>query len=59
MPTSDDDYWLDPTPWMMGYASILPVEQENDLVRQLRDVVAEVTGKPVDEPIKQRIGFLP
>ena len=30
-----------------------------EAVRRLREVVAEVTGKPVEPQPKQRIGFLP
>lgn len=55
----NDDYWFEPTPWMMGHVSVLPTEPENDAVRRLHEVVAEVTGKPVEPPVKPRIGFLP
>jgi hypothetical protein len=41
-----------------GYASTLPVEPQRDYGAELRAVVEEVTGKPVDAPIKPRIGFL-
>jgi hypothetical protein len=38
-------------------ATIIPGEPEPDIVERLRDVVEEVTGKPVDRPVR-RIGFL-
>lgn len=45
---------------MMGYASTLPAEDSgDDMVARLREVVKEITGKPVEEPTKPRIGFLP
>ncbi len=34
-------------------------DDECEAVRRLREVVAEVTGKPVEPQPKQRIGFLP
>lgn len=55
----DDDYWYEATPWMMGYASCLPAEQADETVRRLHEVVAEVTGRPVELPLKPRMGFLP
>lgn len=55
----NDEYWEGPTPWMMGHISLLPAEPENEAVRDLREVVAEVTGKAVEPPAKPRIGFLP
>jgi hypothetical protein len=58
-PRMNDDYWWASTPWMMGYASILPPEPENEKVRRLHEVVEEVTGRPVEQPAKPRIGFLP
>jgi len=33
-------------------------ESTDEAVRLLHEAVKEVTGKPVDEPAKQRIGFL-
>ena len=41
-----------------GCATTLPVEHERDLVAELRAVVAEVTGKPCEAPVKPRIGFV-
>lgn len=41
-----------------GTATTLPVEQERDYGAELRAVVLEVTGKPVQEPEKRRMGFL-
>lgn len=58
-PIKFEDEWYYATPWMMGYASCLPAEQGDDTVRQLREVVAEVTGRPVEQPTKPRMGFLP
>ena len=34
-------------------------DEECEAVLQLRQVVEEITGKPVIPPCKQRIGFLP
>lgn len=58
-PIKSDDEWYYATPWMMGYASCLPSEQGDDAVRQLHEVVAEVTGRPVEQQTKPRMGFLP
>ena len=55
----NDEYWDDPKPWMMGHISLLPAEPENEAVRRLHEVVAEVTGKAVEPSVKPRIGFLP
>jgi hypothetical protein len=44
---------------MVGSITTLPPEPEVEAVRRLHEVVAEVTGQPVDEPAKPRIGFLP
>lgn len=41
-----------------GMATTLPTEQERDFGAELRAVVEEVTGKPVEEPAKPRMGFL-
>jgi hypothetical protein len=41
-----------------GMATTLPVEPERDCVAELRAVVEEVTGKPVEVPPKPRMGFL-
>jgi hypothetical protein len=41
-----------------GMATTLPVENERDYGAELRAVVAEVTGKPVDPPKPRRIGFV-
>lgn len=53
-----DDEWNYPL-HLTGHISTLPPEPEDDLVRQLHDVVREITGKPVDVPQRARIGFLP
>lgn len=58
-PIKADDYWQEVTPWMMGYASCLPVEQGDDAVRQLHEVVQEITGRAVEQAEKPRMGFLP
>ena len=42
----------------MGMATTLPVEAERDYGAELRAVVEEVTGKPVQPPAPRRIGFL-
>ena len=41
-----------------GMATTLPVDQDRDRVAELREAVAEVTGKPCDAPPKARMGFL-
>lgn len=57
-----DVEWL-PAPGTLGAHHNLtsdPVPDEaEDRVEQVRKVVEEITGKPVDRPTKQRIGFLP
>lgn len=58
-PIHSDDDWYYATPWMMGYASCLPVEQGDDAVRQLHEVVQEITGRAVEQAEKPRMGFLP
>ncbi len=42
----------------MGTASTLHSDEPRDKVAELRAVVAEVTGKPVDQPVRPRMGFL-
>ena len=42
----------------MGMATTLPVDDERDYGAELRAVVKEITGKPVDEPQRLRIGFV-
>lgn len=44
---------------MTGAITTLPPEPECEAVRRLHEVVAEVTGSPVEQPAKPRIGFLP
>lgn len=41
-----------------GYVSTLPVDHARDLVAELRAAVEEVTGEPVAEEPKRRIGFV-
>lgn len=44
---------------MTGCATTLPAEEERDVVAELYEIVAEVTGKPTQEKgQKRRIGFL-
>ena len=44
---------------MSGSASTLPAEDaEDDIIKQLHAVVAEITGKPVEAPERRRMGFL-
>lgn len=43
-----------------GSISVLPgTDDLDDVVRQLRDVVREITGIAVEDKPRQRIGFLP
>lgn len=42
---------------MTGQATTLPAEEEDDTIKRLHQVVAEITGKPVEQPAKPRIGF--
>lgn len=44
---------------MTGQATTLPAEDENDVIRKLHAVIAEVTGKPVEKPAPRSIGFMP
>ena len=41
-----------------GTATTLPVQPERDHAAELRAVVEELTGKPVEVPTKPRMGFL-
>jgi hypothetical protein len=51
--------WYDGPGQMLGVATTLPVEPEDDTVRRLRAVIEEVTGEPVESPPpKPRMGFL-
>jgi hypothetical protein len=54
-----DDYAESYPVHSTGTASTLPAEQEDEVVRLLREVVKEVTGRDVEQPAKPRIGFLP
>lgn len=61
MTESMDDEYSFPL-FMMGSATTYPPEPETDAERrllELREVVYEITGIPVEQPPKQRIGFLP
>lgn len=56
----DDDYSY--PLFMVGHASTLPPEQEAEAerrVRELRELIYEITGIPAEQPAKPRIGFLP
>jgi hypothetical protein len=55
----DLDYEYDYVIHMMGTASTLPAEPEDETVRRLREAVSEVTGQPIVPAAKLRIGFLP
>jgi hypothetical protein len=55
--TLDDEYSY--VLHQMGTASTLGAEPEDETIKALHAVVAEVTGKPVEPPAKPRIGFLP
>jgi hypothetical protein len=57
-----DDYYYEPS--ILGvsgsaHAVSSDAEQEDETIRRLHEVVKEVTGKAVEQPVKQRIGFLP
>lgn len=55
------DYWLDGYEAPVGgsgMATTLPVEHERDVVAEMHNVVAEITGKPLPQPEPRRIGFL-
>lgn len=55
------DFWLDgyePPSGGSGMATTLHIDQERYRVAELREVVAEVTGKPCEAPAKPRMGFL-
>lgn len=43
---------------MSGQATTLHSPAEDDPVAKLRQIVEEVTGKPVEAPARQRMGFL-
>lgn len=45
---------------MSGQVSTLPADDDaEDIIRRLHQAVEDVTGKPVEQPAKRRIGFLP
>lgn len=52
------EFTNDPAGQFSGYVSTLPTREERDVVAELREVVEEVTGKPVDQEPKRRIGFV-
>lgn len=56
-PTTTDDEWSYVV-HMMGTATTLPAEEEDDAIARLHKVVEEVTGKPVEKPAKPRMGFV-
>lgn len=55
---NEDDEYSYPM-HMQASCSTLPVEEESDVIAQLHAVVAEITGKPVPNTEKPRMGFLP
>lgn len=44
---------------MQGSVSTLPSSAEDATIARLHAVIAEVTGKKVEKPVKPRMGFLP
>lgn len=58
-PTLDGEY--DYPLHMVGAAHSVSSEtdEQAEAIRRLHEVVEEITGKPVEQPQKQRIGFLP
>ena len=57
-PRCDDDEYSYPL-HMSGSASTLPPVDADDIVAKLHAVILEVTRKPVVQPEKPRMGFLP
>lgn len=59
LPITMDDEYSYPL-HMQGMISTLPKDDEDDdVVAKLHAVVAEITRKPVEQPTKPRMGFLP
>lgn len=58
---ADDGYYYEPTPWSMGSAHAVSSDAEpaDEAIRLLHEAVLKVTGKPVEPPVRPRIGFLP
>ncbi|MBT2322539.1 hypothetical protein J7E62_09295 [Variovorax paradoxus] len=58
---SDDDYWEPSILGVCGSAHSVSDTREplDDVVAKLHEVVKEVTGRAVEPPKKQRMGFLP
>jgi hypothetical protein len=57
-PTRANDEYSYPL-HMTGTASGSYSEEADGVVKRLHEVVREVTGKGVEQPVKPRIGFLP
>ena len=55
--TSDDEYSY--PLHSSGSCSTLPGTDENEVIKQLHEVIKEVTGKEVVPKAKPRMGFLP
>lgn len=53
-----NDYGDGPPYWMGTASTIQHDDPEPDPVAELRKIVEEVTGKKVEKPAKQRMGFL-
>lgn len=56
--TLDDEYSY-PLHSSGSISTIPGVEDVDDVVRQLREVVREITGIAVEDAPRQRMGFLP
>jgi len=52
-----DGEWYYPL-HMLGQASTLPTDSEDDIIKRLHKAVEDVTGKPIPSPPKNPIGFL-
>lgn len=53
-----DEWWYESPAFFSGFVSTLPTDSERDPVQELRKVVEEVTGKPLESPPPKRIGFI-
>ena len=48
---NEHEYYYEPTPWGFGSTHSISYDgPEKDVVDRLREVVEEVTGKPVEVP---------
>ncbi len=53
---SDDEYSY--SLHMTGMATTLPADHDDDIVERLRKAIEDATGKPIDRPTKNPIGFV-